>query len=101
MQKSSRWSRLLNLTPEIIALSIVLNLNNTAGLFYFCLLLLFYTVILRFIGNSAIIVHGLGHTLAIAKQGFNKSLVLDSNNDDIYYMNSAVVEQKETVEQLR
>ena len=43
----------------------------------------------------------LGQNPAIARQGFSKSLVLDSNNDAIYFRNAAVTEQKEQIEQLR
>ena len=43
----------------------------------------------------------IGNNPAIAKQSFAKSLVLDSNNDDVYFRNDAVAEQKEAIEQLR
>ncbi|MEO0835502.1 MAG: hypothetical protein AAFY16_05840, partial [Cyanobacteria bacterium J06642_3] len=42
-----------------------------------------------------------GHNPVIAKQGFCKSLLLDSNNDEIYFKNDAVAKQKEQIEQLR
>ena len=54
----------------------------------------------RNLNNGAEIV-ALGQNPAIARQGFSKSLVLDSNNDAIYFRNAAVTEQKEQIEQLR
>ncbi len=42
-----------------------------------------------------------GQNPKISKQGFSKSLVLDSNNDAIYFRNAAVTEQKAQIEQLR
>ena len=42
-----------------------------------------------------------GNNPAIANQGFSQAIVLDSNNDAIYFRNSAVTEQKEQIEQLR
>ncbi|MEM8676744.1 MAG: hypothetical protein AAGF83_23270 [Cyanobacteria bacterium P01_G01_bin.67] len=42
-----------------------------------------------------------GHNPKIANQGFSKSLLLDSNNDQIYFRNDAVAEQQEQIEQLR
>ena len=66
MQKYFGLSKLLNIIPEAIALLIVLSQTHSAGLFYICSLLLFYAVILRFIWNSAIMVHGFGHSVAIA-----------------------------------
>ncbi len=63
----STWSSILpNLIPEAIALFLVANGLETRTLSYICLLWLIYSIILRFVWNSAIIVHGLGHSIAIA-----------------------------------
>ena len=43
----------------------------------------------------------LGNNRAIARQGFSKAIVLDSNNDAVYFRNAAVTEQKEQIEELR
>lgn len=61
-----KYLRLCNIIFEAIALSIVSITSQTAELFDICSLLLIYSLILRLIWNSAIIVHGLGHTMAIA-----------------------------------
>lgn len=61
-----KLSKLSNIIPEAIALSIMAIAAPTNELFYICSLLLIYSFILRLIWNSAIIVHGLGHTIAIA-----------------------------------
>lgn len=66
MQKYFRLPRLSNIIPEGIALIIVLNESQSTEFLYICLLIVFYSIILRFIWNSAIIIHGLGHTIAIA-----------------------------------
>ncbi|MEM7760403.1 MAG: hypothetical protein AAF298_20075, partial [Cyanobacteria bacterium P01_A01_bin.40] len=42
-----------------------------------------------------------GHNPTIANQGFSKSLLLGSNNDQIYFRDDAVAEQQEQIEQLR
>ena len=65
MNRYFRLSRLLDIIPEAIALSIVFSNARLQGSFDICLWLV-YSVILRFIWNSAIVVHGLGHTVAIA-----------------------------------
>lgn len=59
MQKYFGLSKLVNILPEAIALSLVFT-TNQRELFHICSLLL------RFIWQSAIIVHGLGHTVVIA-----------------------------------
>jgi hypothetical protein len=66
MQKYLKLLISINIIPEAIALTIVFNTVQTTGLFYICSSLIIYSLILRFIWNSAIIVHGLGHTIAIA-----------------------------------
>ena len=43
----------------------------------------------------------LGNNPQISCQDFGKALVLDSNNDAIYFRNAAVAEQKEQIEELR
>lgn len=63
IQKYLKLSRLI---PEAIALTIVLLEAHTVELSTICWLLLIYSLILRLVWNSAIIVHGLGHSLAIA-----------------------------------
>ena len=75
MQKYFRLSKLLDIVSEVIALLIVLSLAYSTGLFYICSLLLFCSLFLRFIWNSAIIVHGLGHTIAIACLDKNLSAI--------------------------
>ena len=66
MPKYLKLSNLLNVVPEVISLLAISNTLETKILWYVCLLWLICSVILRFIWNSAIIVHGLGHTTAIA-----------------------------------
>ena len=63
MQKYLKLARII---PEAIALIILFCTIPSAELGDICSLLLVYSIILRFIWNSAIIVHGLGHTMAIA-----------------------------------
>ena len=43
----------------------------------------------------------IGNNPTIGDRGFSKALILDSNNDAIYFRNSAVAEQKEQIEELR
>ncbi|MBE9046001.1 hypothetical protein IQ255_16590 [Pleurocapsales cyanobacterium LEGE 10410] len=43
----------------------------------------------------------LGNDPQIAHQGFSQAVVLNSNNDAIYFRNAAVAEQKEQIEELR
>ena len=43
----------------------------------------------------------IGNNPQISQQGFSQSIVLDSNNDAIYFRNAAVSEQKEQIEALR
>ena len=43
----------------------------------------------------------IGNNPTIGCQDFSKALILDSNNDAIYFRNSAVAEQKEKIEELR
>ena len=43
----------------------------------------------------------IGNNPKIGDLDFSKALILNSNNDDIYYRNSAVAEQKEQIEELR
>ncbi len=43
----------------------------------------------------------IGNNPAIARQGFGGAIVLESNNDALYFRNSAVAEQKEQIEELR
>ena len=61
MQKYFRSSIII---PEAIALSIVFSITQRE-LAYICILWMIYALLLRFIWQSAIIVHGLGHTVAI------------------------------------
>ena len=42
-----------------------------------------------------------GNNPTIGCQNFSKALILDNNNDAIYFRNSAVAEQKEKIEELR
>ena len=73
MYQSAWLSKLSPIVPEAIALIIILNTAQTRELSDICLLLIVYSFILRVIWNSAIIVHGLGHTMAIA---FNRSTAI-------------------------
>ena len=66
MPKYLKLPLLLNVVPEAIALFAVISTSGTKALLQICLLWLAYSIIFRFIWNSAIIVHGLGHTIAIA-----------------------------------
>ena len=66
MQKYFESLKLLNIIAESIALLIVILATDTKELLDICALLLVCSVILRFVWNSAIVVHGLGHTIAIA-----------------------------------
>ena len=43
----------------------------------------------------------IGNNPTIGCRGFSKALILDSNNDAVYFRNSAVAEQKEQIEELR
>jgi len=43
----------------------------------------------------------IGNNPMISYRGFNKTLILDSNNNAIYFRNAAVTEQKEQIEELR
>ena len=66
------WLLMPNPIPEAIsatsfAIAILIVFNNTNGEFTLnCGLLLVYSVLIRLVWNSAIAIHGLGHTLAIA-----------------------------------
>ena len=60
-----KYLRLSNIIPESIALLIVLTTAHRE-LSNIYLLLVIYSLLLRFIWQSAIIVHGLGHTTTIA-----------------------------------
>ncbi|WP_019504840.1 hypothetical protein [Pleurocapsa sp. PCC 7319] len=66
MQKFVWLSRFANIIPEAIAFSLVASTIETQSVSVTCLLWLFYTLILRFIWNSGILIHGLGHSIAIA-----------------------------------
>ena len=66
MYKSTWLSKLSSIVPEAIALSLVVTRLQSAELFNICFWLLIYSLILRLIWQSAIIVHGLGHTMALA-----------------------------------
>ena len=56
-----------NFIPEIISLSVSIFLGHTEqSLLMGCLICLAITVLLRLIWNSAILIHGLGHAVAIA-----------------------------------
>ena len=57
---------LSNIVPETIALLSTLFTAESPRLFYACSLWLICSIILRPVWNSAIVVHGLGHTMAIA-----------------------------------
>ncbi|MGD1921922.1 MAG: hypothetical protein ACFCAD_25335 [Pleurocapsa sp.] len=72
-------SRLYSVVPEVIALIIDFNRVRTAELIDIPCLLLLYSFILRFIWQSAIFVHGLGHTIAIAAADRNLSAINLSN----------------------
>ena len=65
MQKFFWLSRLPKIIPEAIAFLLVASTIETGELPYKSLCWLVYSLILRFIWNSAIIIHGLGHTIAI------------------------------------
>lgn len=85
MQKYLRLAKLVKLIPEAIALIIILNTVQTRELFYICSLLIIYALILRLVWNSAIIIHGLGHTTAIALadrelSAFNLTNILEHQN---------------------
>ena len=87
MQRYFRLSKLVNIIPEMIALIIVLNTVQTTKLSDICSLLIIYAIALRLIGNSAIIVHGLGHTVAIAfadkeLSAFNLTNIFEHQNID-------------------
>jgi hypothetical protein len=43
----------------------------------------------------------IGNNPKISYRGFNKTLILDSNNNAIYFRNAAVAEQKEQIEELQ
>ena len=43
----------------------------------------------------------IGNNPTVSCQGFSKTIILDSNNDAIYFRNFAVAEQKEQIEELR
>lgn len=64
MNKSTWLSRLSGILLEAIALSIVINLKT--DLWYICPCWLIYSLILRFTWQSATLVHGFGHSIAIA-----------------------------------
>lgn len=61
-----RLSMLLNLVPEAIAALVIVNEIETVELPLRCLFLLAYSVLLRVSWTSSILIHGFGHTLAIA-----------------------------------
>lgn len=76
----SIWkASLQKLLPEAIAIFLVATTVDTDGILTKCWLLLIYSVYLRLIWNSAIILHGLGHTIAIATIDRQLS-VLNLNN---------------------
>ena len=66
MQKYLKLSNLLNVLPEALALLAVTIAIKTEALSHICLLWLIYSSLFRLLWNSAIIIHGLGHTIAIA-----------------------------------
>lgn len=66
MPRYLKLPHLLNIVPEAIACLAIVSTSETKALLQICLLWLAYSIIFRFIWNSAIIVHGLGHTTAIA-----------------------------------
>ncbi|VEP14270.1 conserved membrane hypothetical protein [Hyella patelloides LEGE 07179] len=67
MYKSTWLSILQNVIFEAIAiLLIVASGMETGNMISDCLLFLFYSMLLRLTWNSAIVIHGLGHTFAIA-----------------------------------
>ena len=51
--------------------------------------------------NTGAEIFALGKNPKIANQGFSKAIVLNSNNDAIYFRNPTVTEQKEQIEELR
>ena len=73
-----RYIKLENIIPEAIALSVFFA-TEMRGLTHACFLYLTYSIILRSAWNSAIIVHGLGHSIAIAFADKQLS-VLNLNN---------------------
>ena len=73
-----RYIKLENIIPEAIALSVFFA-TEMRGLTHVCFLYLTYSIILRSAWNSAIIVHGLGHSIAIAFADKQLS-VLNLNN---------------------
>ena len=79
MYQSAWLSKLSSIVPEAIASIIILNTAQTRELSYTCLLLIVYSLILRFIWNSAIIIHGLGHTIAIALADRELSVINSTN----------------------
>ena len=66
MPKYLKLSNLLNVLPEAIAYLATIGTIETKTSLQICLSWLICSIIFRFIWNSAIIVHGLGHTIAIA-----------------------------------
>jgi len=74
-----KYFRLSNIIPEAIALIIALNQARSAELIYICLSIAVYSVVIRFIWNSAIAFHGLGHTIAIALADRDLSAINLSN----------------------
>ena len=64
MYKTTWLTKLSCIIPEAIAVLIVTNITNGVASNYG--LYLIYSVFLRLIWNSAIMIHGLGHTIAIA-----------------------------------
>ena len=79
MQKYLELSKLLNIIPEAIAILAIFNILVTKSLLHICLLWLICSVTFRFIWNSAIIVHGLGHTIAIALIDRQLSIINSTN----------------------
>ncbi|WP_052055423.1 hypothetical protein [Myxosarcina sp. GI1] len=46
-------------------------------------------------------IYVVGQNPAIARKGFSEAMVLGSNNDEIYFRNAEVIEQKDQIEELR
>ena len=61
-----KYFKLSNIILEAVALLVILFTTESIDLLYICLLLSIYSLILRLVWNSAIALHGLGHTVAIA-----------------------------------
>ena len=79
MQKYFRVSKSINLIPEAIALLIVLYMVRCSSFRDIWFLLPIYSVALRFAWNSAIMIHGLGHTMAIALADRDLSAINSTN----------------------